>query len=228
MGFRDRVQPTDFGDFTENLLLRDLAFPNTTTQNPAIVTISGLAANTQFDMSIWSYEGGPYVWDLFANGTEVVTDFAQGAFAPLTNDDYRRDFQATSNASGKIVLAYSNITPLVLYPEYRVNAFRVINAITGGGGNNGDYNGNGVVEAADYTFWRDTLGQSVASGMGADGNGDGTINPADYDHWKSRFGNVIGGAAAGAAVPEPSTSWLTILAASALLRRRRMKDTCHL
>jgi autotransporter-associated beta strand protein len=31
----------------------------------------------------------------------------------------------------------------------------------------GDYNGNGIVDAADYTLWRKTLGQSVAKGSGS-------------------------------------------------------------
>ena len=223
-GGRDRVMPTNFGDFTENLLLRDCAFPNTTTQNPATVTIAGLTATTQYDMSVWSYEGGPYVWDLFANGALVKEDFAQGMVPPLDNDDQRIDFQATSDASGKVVLAFSNIAPLVTYPEYRVNAFRVINAITGGGGNNGDYNGNGFVDAADYVVWRSTLNDPVQNGTGADGNGDGTINPADYDHWKALFGTAVGSGTANlvvVAVPEPVTSWMLVAAAIAVFRLRR-------
>ena len=38
----------------------------------------------------------------------------------------------------------------------------------------GDYNGNGVVDAADYTIWRDTLGQ-----MGADLPADGDAQRHD-------------------------------------------------
>ena len=33
----------------------------------------------------------------------------------------------------------------------------------------GDYNGDGTVDAADYTVWRDTFGQEVDEGTGADG-----------------------------------------------------------
>ncbi len=43
----------------------------------------------------------------------------------------------------------------------------------------GDYNFNGVVDAADYVVWRDTLGQSGV-GLAADGNGDSQIDAADY------------------------------------------------
>ena len=77
----------------------------------------------------------------------------------------------------------------------------------------GDYNGDGTVNAADYTVWRDNLGSSVTPGMGADGNDNGVIDAADYSVWKSNFG-LTGNAAGslkGAAVPEPATAVLGLL-----------------
>ena len=53
----------------------------------------------------------------------------------------------------------------------------------------GDYNGNGMVDAADYVVWRDTHGQSVADGAGADGNGNGLVDDGDYSVWRANFGN---------------------------------------
>ena len=59
----------------------------------------------------------------------------------------------------------------------------------------GDYNENGVVDAADYTIWRNTLGQSVLPGRGADGNLNGTIDAGDFAVWKSKLGSAgVGGA----------------------------------
>jgi CSLREA domain-containing protein len=56
----------------------------------------------------------------------------------------------------------------------------------------GDYNGNGVVDAADYTKWRDTLGQlGVDPYSGADGNGDGMIGPEDRQVWVDHFGQSV-------------------------------------
>ena len=56
----------------------------------------------------------------------------------------------------------------------------------------GDYNLDEVVDAADYTVWRDTLGQAVANHYdGADGDGDGTVDPDDYQVWKDHFGDVL-------------------------------------
>ncbi|MCA9188726.1 MAG: dockerin type I repeat-containing protein, partial [Planctomycetales bacterium] len=42
----------------------------------------------------------------------------------------------------------------------------------------GDYNGNGIVDAADYTVWKDTFGSS--DDLIADGNGNGIVDAADY------------------------------------------------
>jgi hypothetical protein len=67
-------------------------------------------------------------------------------------------------------------------------------------GNLGDYNGNGVVDAADYTVWADHRGQSVAAFSGADGNGNGVIDTTDYNVWRSQFGKVFPGAGAGSSM----------------------------
>lgn len=83
----------------------------------------------------------------------------------------------------------------------------------------GDYNGDGVVNAADYTVWRDTLGQTGSS-LAADGNGDGVVDGLDYDVWRDRFGR--GGPAPGALaigtspVPEPAGVALMMTAAAGL------------
>jgi len=73
----------------------------------------------------------------------------------------------------------------------------------------GDYNQNGVVDAADYVLWRKTLNETVAMpGDGADGDRSGTIDAGDYDFWRGRFGNIVTtstGSSRSAAVPEAST-----------------------
>ncbi|WP_146397428.1 glycosyl hydrolase [Pseudobythopirellula maris] len=84
----------------------------------------------------------------------------------------------------------------------------------------GDYNGNGVVDAADFTVWRDSLGQTDLIPMsGADGDGDGQVTQADYALWVANFGAVLDGGAA--AIPEPTSLALVLLAASLLTRGRR-------
>ena len=92
----------------------------------------------------------------------------------------------------------------------------------------GDYNANGVVDAADYTVWRDELGQSglglAADGTGADGIPDGVVDPLDYQFWKDRFGDTLGSASLSkSAVPEPASFVLWILAAVGCRHFERMK-----
>lgn len=72
----------------------------------------------------------------------------------------------------------------------------------------GDYSGNGHVDAADYTIWRDTFGHmAMPFGAGADGDADGAIGVSDYEVWKSRFGDK----SIGRAVPEPTALRLVAL-----------------
>ncbi len=73
----------------------------------------------------------------------------------------------------------------------------------------GDYNHNGIVDAADYIVWR---------------NGLGTIyTQNDYNVWRAHFGRTAGsgsGANAIAAVPEPATLVLLMFAAAGWCLRR--------
>ena len=73
----------------------------------------------------------------------------------------------------------------------------------------GDYNHDGIVDAADFTVWRNALGANVTPYSGADGSGNGIVDQADCGVWKTHFGQSVGsGGSAGAspsqgAVPEP-------------------------
>ncbi len=84
----------------------------------------------------------------------------------------------------------------------------------------GDYNNNGVVDAADYVVWRKTLGNSITPFGGADGDGDGTVNAGDYSEWRENLGEVAGSGSAPSAVPETSTMFLFAAGAAAVLASR--------
>jgi hypothetical protein len=55
----------------------------------------------------------------------------------------------------------------------------------------GDYNLNGVVDAADYVVWRKTLNGSVIPYTGADGNGDCKADEADRVVWRAHFSQTL-------------------------------------
>lgn len=97
----------------------------------------------------------------------------------------------------------------------------------------GDYNNNGVVDAADYVLWRNggPLANDPTPGVQA----------ADYTTWRTNFGNtassgpstLLSGAvlyvtsASAAAVPEPSTILLVGLGSTVLVglsRRKKLSD----
>jgi T5SS/PEP-CTERM-associated repeat protein len=73
----------------------------------------------------------------------------------------------------------------------------------------GDYNFNGIVDAADYVVWRKNDG-----------------SPAGYNAWRMHFGQTAGsgsGAIANAAIPEPSTlATLLVGMLAAYVRRRTL------
>jgi hypothetical protein len=78
----------------------------------------------------------------------------------------------------------------------------------------GDYNDDGIVDAADYPAWRDGLGG--ATRLKNETATLGTVTVEDYAVWKSHFGSLGVGAGTAASVPEPAASgicWIGIWAA---------------
>lgn len=94
----------------------------------------------------------------------------------------------------------------------------------------GDFNVDGMVDTADYTTWRDSLGSDVEHGSGADGDFDGKITLADYEIWKDGFAITGGDAGAQhAPVPEPSVGvvLLVIAVAGAMVSRSKLNLLTH-
>ncbi|QDU89593.1 hypothetical protein Pla175_29850 [Pirellulimonas nuda] len=85
----------------------------------------------------------------------------------------------------------------------------------------GDYNNDGVVDAADYTVWRDNLGLDGSGLSNRDPSQTGPVDGADYSFWKGTFGQPAVAAIAGSSVPEPSTLLIALSAGLALVGSRR-------
>jgi PEP-CTERM motif len=113
-------------------------------------------------------------------------------------------FTAGIGTDGKLIGIY-------LGPEAAANRLTVDDVtLTSQAASPGDFNGDGKVDAADYTVWRDGLGTKYVA--------------EQYAEWKSNFGTGAGSGAGGlrdAAVPEPATCLLVGAAAAGVLGLRR-------
>ncbi len=90
----------------------------------------------------------------------------------------------------------------------------------------GDFNGDGMVDGADYAIWRNNLG----TGFPLSGNGDesglsaGIVDAADLTLWRDNFGAMSPPSplsAPLAGVPEPATGLLIALASLGMMGSRR-------
>jgi autotransporter-associated beta strand protein len=70
----------------------------------------------------------------------------------------------------------------------------------------GDYNFNGVVDAADYVVWRKTNGQ-IGGPLAADGNNNGQIDPGDFTVWRAHFGQTAGSGSGSSATGEAPSGY---------------------
>ena len=161
----------------------------------------------------WSKSGG-------ADANELAELFLSGSSTFDQNESHSIGTAynpATFGAlDGDLVFQYHLTTGERLYGKVTYAAATAVS---------GDYNGNGVVDAADYTYWRDRLGQNSPLPNTNPADVDGVVTQAEYGYWKSRFGATSGsGAIAPAAVPEPAT-WLlaACIAGGALVFKGRRR-----
>jgi cytochrome c peroxidase len=89
----------------------------------------------------------------------------------------------------------------------------------------GDYNGDGVVDSADYIVWRKYFGDTTS--LVADGNNDHHVDNDDFAIWRQNRGKTWqdlaygSGSLANPPVPEPSAVALVAIASFCALTRRR-------
>jgi T5SS/PEP-CTERM-associated repeat protein/autotransporter-associated beta strand protein len=117
-----------------------------------------------------------------------------------------------------------NLPPLPMFLSWNTSQLQTAGTLVVLSTLPGDYNGNGVVDAGDYTIWRDTLGSMTD--LRANGNDTGAsvgkIDQADYVFWQSHYGNHFGsGSGASATVPEPATLLMLVVGIVTIWARRR-------
>jgi hypothetical protein len=72
----------------------------------------------------------------------------------------------------------------------------------------GDYNRDHHVNDLDYQLWKSDFGSTNSPAV--DGNGNGVVDAADYTIWRNHVGLGAGSWAAGDGVPEPTSLWFTL------------------
>lgn len=189
------------------------------------------ASNFSMTSGVFDVEIGAHTLlgaDFFsvANGTASLTGGSVNisylpGFTPNDGDTMkilRASAGVTLNA-GAVTITGSNAANWSLITALSGGVQEIQLKYTASVGVAGDYNGNGVVDGADYVLWRNG---------GALQNDPNPGNPtAQYSFWRSRFGATSGsGSGVGlgsSAVPEPSSVVLVMLSFVALLGAKRAR-----
>ena len=161
---------------------------------------------------------------------ELATSGGGNLASMLAIADHESDFfQLTDSAvflpkSDLIVTTNVFITGLSAVDGITLTSFMQRFEQTGPPSHTGDYNENGVVDAADYVVWRKAQGTTTAL-PNDDGIG-GTVGVAHFNLLRANFGNAGSGAGTssqsnGAVVPEPTSILMAILAVVPLFMARR-------
>jgi hypothetical protein len=151
----------------------------------------------------------------FLNGEEVWQDPLQFEASGFTGRTFSYDTTPNPNGSTALLVGFDKYS-IDLYVDFALIGLTFEGApipIPPG-----DYNQDFVVDAADYTVWRNTLNTNVATGTGADGSGpldvpDGFVDRYDYDFWKAHYGDAAGsGSVTTRGTPEPTSLMLFAVA----------------
>jgi hypothetical protein len=87
----------------------------------------------------------------------------------------------------------------------------------------GDFNQDGIVDAADYTVWRDHLNTNTTLPNDLT---PGEVTQSDYDVWRAHFGQTAGSGSstvANTTVPEPAARVMVMFAAAVGVCSRRRR-----
>ena len=156
---------------------------------PGSITVdqAGIFVYRRDEFNIWSGGAAPVSYEDLWNQGILKANGLSGATPTPANF---ADFFTVTGAPGSDDYMLTSLLPAMVPP-----------------GLDGDYNGDGTVDAADYVMWRKNDG-----------------SPEGYNTWRTNFGRTLGSGAAlasSAAVPEPASFALLLMGALAMFLRRR-------
>lgn len=154
------------------------------------------------------------------NGSSTIFSQSQlGVDQPFTlvfAVDFSKNLNGTpGTAIGRYTASLDAVEAFVVPEGYVVNSIDAnvvdnvylgpINPVTGG--IDGDYNFDGLVDAADYTVWRDAF--ETGNALPNDTT-PSSVTIDDYDVWVAHYGSPIPCTTTGTSIPEPSALLLVI------------------
>jgi hypothetical protein len=137
---------------------------------------------------------GEFWQPLSATNSRVSEAFLLGSSSFLNNRTESLGMIFTPGSTEDLVFTYTNV-----FGDFVTGVVQYFTPA----GVAGDYNNNGVVDAADYVLWRN--GGPLQNEV----DNIGVVSAGDYTAWRARFGNTAG-SGSGAAVPEPSAFWMVL------------------
>ncbi|WP_145382605.1 PEP-CTERM sorting domain-containing protein [Botrimarina mediterranea] len=167
----------------------------------------------------------PATWELYGTNESIVSEdnsqgegenwtlISSGAFSDL-------EVSLDRNVTGDVVAltnsteytSYKFVFPTLRDPEqdngFQVADIQLFGDIVTPAPSLGDFNADGLVDAADYTVWRDNLNDPDESALNGNGDGGG-VTQSDYDLWVANYGKDYS-LPASLAIPEPSTSAMVL------------------
>jgi hypothetical protein len=207
------------GPYSAHAMLRDW---DTTTLHNQLGAVAGLQVADNDISPALSVQDG------MIRGSEVwfdVTSYLEGVRQGAA--DYGVAIQAAGTADGWSI-HFNGSNEADLRPRLVVYSGDV-NVIAPGLA--GDFNDDGMVDAADFTVWRNNLGTTFD--LNGNGNESGTsagmVDSDDYLLWKANFGTTAQGGGPFLAdgvtgVPEPATIGLALVAMGLLWRTGRQRS----
>ncbi|TWT40695.1 hypothetical protein [Botrimarina hoheduenensis] len=182
-----------------------------------LVAAEGVNGFDETDTSLFSREIEVPVKLLTEVGNEVYVDFGSSGgdlvTATLVVTHSVGDFNGSGAFDGEdLAMLFGEFGPADTSSRYDLDADGTVDAedvrfwseqLRGVATPTGDFNGDGAVDAADYTVIRDL---------------SGTEFQFDYQHWRNRFG-AVAPVSGSAGVPEPSTVVLAVLGLMAAVRQ---------
>jgi hypothetical protein len=139
------------------------------------------------------------------DATDPLNPFPNLAAAPLFSDlDVSPNVFALYGLTAHVQFSNEGVYAVFLDPTK-------VGTPGGGGAIAPDFNGDGVVDLADFAIWQQHVGQmGGASVLDGDADGDGDVDGADFLKWQRNVGKPMPWTGAGAGsglanVPEPTS-----------------------